>query len=290
MNGVVLVLLGFLGLCLGSFINALVWRLHEQAAIRDKIKNQPTKKQRTKLDQLSISKGRSMCTSCQHILAWYDLIPVLSWLSLGGRCRYCSQPVSVQYPAVELATAGAFILSYLLWPFAMDEMISWVLLGLWLVMAVILMALFVYDTRWRLLPNKLTYPLIVLALIYGLIRTLGVEGLGLGPAVWQLVLGALSVGGLYYALYSMSGGRWVGGGDAKLGYAMGLILGWQGGLLAVFLANLIGMIYILPGLMTTRLSTKSHIPFGPFLIIALFIALLFGGQIINWYLEDILML
>src|SRR5260221_566501 len=104
-----IVALILLGLTFGSFINALVWRLHKQ--------NEDSAKEQ-KVPNLSIATGRSMCPNCYHELAAKDLIPVLSWLSLGGKCRYCRQPISWQYPLVELLTAGLFTVSYIYWPWA----------------------------------------------------------------------------------------------------------------------------------------------------------------------------
>src|SRR3989344_6490262 len=117
-----------LGLAFGSFVNALVWRLHEQEE-RAKSKEQRRKKGKAKntaklsshtsvlsSKDLSILKGRSMCPSCKHGLAAKDLVPVLSWLTLRGKCRYCHKPISIQYPLVELITATLFVISYLLWP------------------------------------------------------------------------------------------------------------------------------------------------------------------------------
>src|SRR4051812_7602742 len=95
-----------LGLCFGSFVNALVWRIHEQA-------EQGSKKKPNKsyIDKLSIRKGRSMCPHCRHELKALDLLPVVSWLALRGKCRYCGKPISVQYPLVELLTACLFVTS-----------------------------------------------------------------------------------------------------------------------------------------------------------------------------------
>jgi len=103
----IVVVLVVLGLCLGSFVNALVWRIHEQDRLTGK-KKKPHKKQ---LDRLSILHGRSMCPDCHHELKPKDLVPLFSWLSLHGKCRYCHKPISWQYPVVELLTAGLFVFS-----------------------------------------------------------------------------------------------------------------------------------------------------------------------------------
>jgi prepilin signal peptidase PulO-like enzyme (type II secretory pathway) len=104
----IIAVLVVLGLCFGSFANALVWRVHEQAG--QAAKKKPDKKY---LKQLSVAKGRSMCPNCKHELVAKDLIPVLSWLALGGKCRYCAKPISIQYPLVEVALASLFVVSYL---------------------------------------------------------------------------------------------------------------------------------------------------------------------------------
>src|SRR5690348_8244818 len=114
----IVLLLGALGLGLGSFVNALVWRLHEQELAEEEPKHKRAKGKARQLSakELSIVSGRSMCPDCHHELAPQDLIPVLSWLWLRGKCRYCSKPISWQYPLVELVTAALFIVSYLSWP------------------------------------------------------------------------------------------------------------------------------------------------------------------------------
>lgn len=257
------IILGLLGLCLGSFVNAFVWRLHEG---RDVVRE------------------RSECTSCHHILAWYDLIPVISWLWLRGKCRYCRAKIAWQYPLVELATAVVFVVSYVQWPFGSDPA-SLVMLGLWLLMVVGLMTLIVYDARWYLLPDVVVLPLAAIGLVFGLIHYSALMQLGFAQVGLELLYGMLSVGGIYGLLYAVSRGRWVGFGDVKLGVVMGLVLGWQLGLLSIFIANLVGLIMIIPSLLTKRLSTRSHIPFGPFLIVGLIVALLWGEQLIRLYIR-----
>lgn len=262
-TALILISLLFLGLCFGSFVNALVWRLHEK---RDFVRE------------------RSECVHCHHELAWYDLIPVLSWVGLRGKCRYCKKPISWQYPVVEILTAVLFVGSYLVWPFVWSAF-SIILFVIWLASVVMLVALLVYDFRWMLLPDKLTFPLMALSLIGGCILAYGLLNLSLAEGLLFLGFGVMSLGGVYYVLYTISRGAWVGFGDVKLGIAMGLAGGWKVGLLTLMLANVIGLLYILPGLMTGKLKRTSRVPFGPFLIIGFMIAYLFVTPIANWYLQ-----
>lgn len=269
----IIAILSVLGLCLGSFVNALVWRLHEQSKL---------KKKRVASDkELSISRGRSMCPHCQHTLTWYDLIPVLSWLSVRGKCRYCRKPISVQYPLVELATAALFVVSYLFWPLALHGLEIGVF-AVWLMVLTGLIALLVYDARWYLLPNRIIYPLTAIAGLGAALRLaeshhLLVSGLNLVAAVGV-------GGGLFYGLFQISRGKWIGGGDVKLGWLLGLVVANPGGsFLFIFIAALLGTFASLPLLISKRLKATSVIPFGPFLIIAAIIAQLFGTSILLWY-------
>lgn len=281
----IIVGLFLLGLCLGSFANALVWRVHEQAEESEKKKSD-----QKRLQELSITKGRSMCPNCNHELKAKDLIPVLSWLSTGGKCRYCGKKVSVQYPLVELSTAIVFVASYVWWPAGFGVRSSeFVVFGLWLLIVTGLMALLVYDLRWYLLPNRIIYPLTVLVGLLALVQVAtATEPL---QAVTETALAVIIGGGLFYVLFQVSKGKWIGGGDVKLGWLLGLILGTPGNaLLMIFVAALLGTIVSLPLLVNQKLKRSSVIPFGPFLIIGAFIAMLFGPEIIDWYLHSLLML
>lgn len=276
-------ILAVLGLCLGSFVNALVWRLHEQETHTGKSKANKQYRER-----LSVAKGRSMCPACHHELAARDLVPILSWLSLAGKCRYCRKSISVQYPLVEAATAVLFVISYLYWSSAVSG-VQVLLLGLWLALLVGLMALLVYDMRWMLLPNRIVYPLGVIAAAYALI----VIGIADEPvtALLSTVLSVAVAGGIFYALFQVSGGKWIGGGDVKLGWVIGLLLGTPArGFLYLFLAAILGTVISIPLMASKRLKRSSLIPFGPFLIIAAVVALLFGDRILNWYQHTVLML
>lgn len=267
----IIVALVVFGLCLGSFVNALVWRVHEQPKKGGKA---------SKLD-LSIRTGRSMCPNCHHMLHAKDLIPVLSWLSLRGKCGYCHKPISPQYPLVELATALLFVGSYIWWPVAFD-LTQYLLLVIWLLLLVGFMALTVYDFRWYLLPNRIMTPVAWLAALFAFISIISADR----PLV-ALINTALAVfigGGIFYLLFQFSGGKWIGGGDVKLGWVLGLIAGTPSrALLFIFIASVAGTLASLPLLATKRLKKSQVIPFGPFLILGLIITQLFGSDILDWY-------
>ena len=261
-----------LGLVFGSFINALVWRIYKQETSK-------TKKTKSKY---SISHGRSMCVHCGHELGARDLVPVLSWLSLRGKCRYCNKPISWQYPLVELATAGLFVSSYIFWPVEitanLETLVAFIV---WLILLVGLVALAVYDMKHFILPNKIVFTL--MWLMAGFIAFQVIYQLSLSPAI-DAMLAAIVGGGFFYVLFQVSSGKWIGGGDVKLGFLLGLILAdWKLALLTLFLASLIGTIYSLPLVASKKLGMKGQIPFARFLILAAIIAKIWGLKIIEAY-------
>jgi leader peptidase (prepilin peptidase)/N-methyltransferase len=263
------------GLCLGSFINALVWRLHEQA--KEAGKHKPDKKY---LSSLSIGRGRSMCPVCKHELGAKDLVPLLSWLSLRGRCRYCRKPIA-DSPLVEAFTAAGFVASYIWWPVPLQ---GWqiAVFVLWLALLVGLVALLVYDLRWLLLPNRIIYPLGLIAAAQAVI-IISIADKPL-TVLLNTALGVAVGGGIFYVLFQVSEGKWIGGGDVKLGWLLGLVAATPArSLLFIFIAALSGSLVSLPLLANGRLKRTSTIPFGPFLIIGAIIVQLFGVNILHWY-------
>jgi prepilin signal peptidase PulO-like enzyme (type II secretory pathway) len=259
-----------LGLCLGSFVNALVWRVHQRS------------KNPRKTKALSIISGRSMCPHCQHELAVKDLVPILSWLWLKGRCRYCKKPISPQYPIVELALALVFILSYQFWPQPLHHG-QVVLLATWLVCSVGLMALLLYDLKWMLLPSKIIYPTLLLAVVGQLIYLVGYAN-NKPHAILNWVLSILVASGLFFILFSLSKGRWIGFGDVRLGLLTGTLLQTPSkSLLMIFIASLLGTVLAVPLIAAGKKSLSGRIPYGPFLITATFVVLLFGDSLINSY-------
>lgn len=264
----VIIVLIVLGLALGSFINAYVWRAHD-------------KKKSGKYAKLSVWHGRSMCPNCHHTLAPKDLIPVFSWLILKGKCRYCAKPISIQYPLVESLTAFLFVFSYIYWPYSFSTE-GKVLFVIWLFFLLGFVALTVIDLRWHLLPNKLVTPLILLALLQILLKLIffhAGSSLIVG-AIWGMVFSA----GLFYIIFIVSKGAWIGGGDVKLAIALGLLLGGPAEtILMVFLASLIGSLTSLLLIATKKMKRSSTIAFGPLLMVATIICYLFGVHIIDWY-------
>lgn len=285
-----------LGLCLGSFVNAFVWRHYQKEfAPQERAEAKATKKAKKSAqtdeltaEQLSIIRGRSMCTHCHHELAAKDLIPVVSYLWLRGKCRYCGARIE-DSPLAELLTPLLFVVSYIFWPLSLQGqgLVSFIF---WLVFLVGFAALIVYDLRWFLLPHSIVVPLTGLALLQVVLEaTLYHGGLeSLLHAFW----GALVIGGLFFTLYRLSNEKWIGGGDITLGILLGLLVGGPANaLLLVFVASLLGTLVAIPILLLLRKPIRTtHLPFGPFLILAAVIVMLFGKQTIDWYVGHFLVL
>ncbi len=262
------------GLSLGSFINALIWRIHTQEKLK-------SKEQR---DKYSITKGRSMCMHCKHALAAKDLVPVISWLSLRGKCRYCRHTIP-DTPVSELLTPLLFVISYISWPFSYNTE-GKMLFVFWLIYLTGFLALALYDLRWYILPNRIVFPLMYIAATQVLLQLLFFN-LGLAELI-QIILSIGVGGGIFYLLFQISNGKWIGGGDVKLGFLIGAILASPlMSMLYIFVASLIGTVFSLPLLLTGKAKRSTHLPFGPFLLISAVIVYLFGASIITWYKTQI---
>lgn len=285
-NPVVLTLLIVLGLLFGSFAGAMVWRLRSRQLLFEKNEGgRVSKNEWARLEPLtkkSLLRDRSQCLYCGYELKWYDLIPLVSWLSLRGRCRSCKKKIGRMEPLIELGMAVFFAASYVFWPFMLETPFEIAYFGVWLAAGVGLGILFAYDAKWFLLPNPVTWTVVGLSAVSVVLRML-IEGQVVEVALQAL--GAVAVlSGLYLLLYLLSKGKWIGFGDVKLGLALGLLLAdWQLALLALFAANLLGCLYVIPGMVSKKLSRTSHVPFGPFLIVGMVIAQLFGWYLIEWY-------
>lgn len=241
-----------LGAIFGSFLSAMVYRV--------------------RLEE-SFVKGRSRCPSCNHTLAVLDLFPIVSWLLLGGKCRYCQKGISWHYPLTEVCLGLAFVIAYL----AADSQTTLNLqLALWLIMTVFLAFIFIYDARYYLILDQVIIAACLVAVTLNLM--LGVSWKG-------MLLAALIGGGFFLAQFVVSRGQWIGGGDIKLGVLMGLLLSWPTILGALFLAYISGSIIGLGLVAGGKKNMGSQVPFGTFLTFSTFVMMLYGQQIIDWYLR-----
>lgn len=283
---VVSFILAILGLVAGSFAGASVWRLRNRELRLDEANGEKIaasdKRQVAKLQRKPLSSDRSVCLHCGHELAWYDLIPLVSWASLRGNCRYCYTFIGWFEPAIEISVAVFFVLSYLVWPSSFLSFADTAQFVIWLIAGIALAILFVYDAKWYLLPNIITFPLIGLGAVNALI--VAVHS-GFAPSVVaNIVFACVVLSGFYYVIYVLSQKQWVGFGDVKLGLGLALLLAdWQLAIMALFLGNLIGTLVFLPSMLRGKVKSQTHIPLGPLLILGWAISGLFGADILHWY-------
>lgn len=274
-----------LGLVLGSFAGATVWRLRALQLAQDKKDGEEYDKKELKwlkpLLGAKLSNDRSRCLHCHHELAWYDLLPLISWLSTKGKCRYCKRSIGRFEPLIELGSAALFVTFFHYWVTTYGQD-AWLGLALWVIMLTMFVILFAYDFKWFLLPDVVMWPLIALATVYAAVVVAGAETPLL--VAGSVAVSVMILSGLYLALWLYSKGQWVGFGDVKLGLALGLLLvDWRLALLTLFLANFIGTLVVLPSLIIGKLTRQAHVPFGPLLIIGFFISLFWGSAMIDGY-------
>lgn len=277
MDILLIVTLGVLGALLGSFAAAQVWRLRARQLVEDERDGEPVNRselQRLRGLQRPAHRDRSECLYCHHQLAWFDLVPILSWLWLRGKCRYCGKRIGYMEITAEIGLAFVFILSYLAWPYPLQSTLQIAVFVVWLIACTLGAMLLMYDAKWSLLPFGINCTLIAIAALFVALQLFA--GIPLNIAS---IAGAVALLGGLYLLFSLLG--WVGMGDGILGIGLGLFLGdWQLAFLTLFLANLLGCLMLLPLYVQKKLHRKVKIPFGPFLIIAAFISFLYGKTII----------
>lgn len=244
----VITLAAVLGLAVGSFLNVVILRTRQE---------------------MSPLRGRSRCPHCHAELRWFELIPLMSFVIQGGRCRRCHKYISWQYPLVEGLTAVLF--GIVAWQ------VGWHwLLAVDLVLVAALIAVAVYDWRWALLPDGFTITLGVVGAVVAWMAHLPVLDIAIGGAA----------GAGFFALqYYGSRKRWVGSGDVLLGAALGLLLGWRMLGLALLLAYFIGAIVAAILLLSKIKSTTSSMAFGPYLAFGAFVAWLWGANLVDWYFQ-----
>ncbi len=290
MEYVLYIALTLVGACLGSFAAATVWRIRARQLQADKKNKEPVDakeyKRLKKLLGKKVTTDRSQCLECGYELKWYDLIPVVSWLGLGGKCRRCKHPIGKFELLMELGMIAFFVGSYALWPGGVHTGLDIAHFVLWLAAGVIMAMMFAYDAKWFLLPDSLSW---LLALVgVGIVGVSAAQAQAVGATILTALGAVVAIAGLYALLFAVSRGKWVGFGDVKLGVGLGLILvDWQLALLAVFFANLIGCLIVIPLLATKKIKRNAHVPFGPMLIAGAVVSWFWGWPILEAYLATI---
>lgn len=246
------------GLIIGSFLNAVIYRLKSGD---------------------SFVMERSLCPRCRKTLGFWDLIPLLSFIFLKAKCRYCKKPISWQYPLVELFTGIIFIIGYFNLAGKALDFSSWIVvlrLISFYIFSGFLIIIFVYDLKHYLILDKVTLPASAIAFLLNVL---------LGYSLVNLLLAAGLIFGFFLFQFLISKGQWIGGGDLRLGFLMGAMLGWPKAVLALFLAYISGAIIGCLLIIFKKKKFNSQLPFGTFLTAATLVALLFGEEILNWYLN-----
>jgi len=236
-----------LGTIVGSFLNCLIFRLENKE---------------------SFLKGRSFCLSCKNILNWKDLIPILSFVFLKGKCRYCGKKISLQYPLVEFFTGLIFALFFYFLNFD-----NFFLLLFYFLISSLLILVFVFDLKHYLIPDEILNFLIFLAFFYFLFHFSSFKNLFLSLFPSLFFLGLILI----------SKEKWMGWGDFKFSIFMGLFLDWPQVLIALILSifggGLVGIVLIF----LKKKTLKSQLPFASFLVLATFLTLFFGQSLIDFY-------
>ncbi|TBV71408.1 prepilin peptidase [Pseudoxanthomonas winnipegensis] len=267
---------GALGLMVGSFLNVVILRLPRRLEWQWRRDATEILEQPDLYDPPppGIVVEPSHCPHCKHKLAWFENIPLFSWLALRGKCRYCHTPISVQYPAVELLVGLLAMLC--VWRFGF----GWQGFGA-AVLSCFLVALSGIDLRTRLLPDTLTLPLMWL----GLVASLEHLYLPPKPALLGAMAGYVSLWSVWWLFKQLTGKEGMGHGDFKLLAAIGAWVGLRGILPVILFSSLIGAVVGAAWLATKGRDRSTQIPFGPYLAVAGWVVFFWGDQIIDGYLQ-----
>jgi leader peptidase (prepilin peptidase) / N-methyltransferase len=269
----VLIFLVF-GLVLGSFLGAVNYRLKTAEDIVFK---------------------RSHCPLCKHDVRWYDNIPLLSFIVLHGRCRDCKKYISWEYPLIELMTgilfAGVAIKFFGLPIFGISGTVTGLIgtssiidMSFFLFAVCYLVLIFWHDYDYMLIPDAVVFPAVIVTFFYQIYKytqsPLGIANFN--SPITGAIVAALGAALFFFLLIWISKGKWIGGGDVKLGFLAGLIVGWPKILFVFFFSYLIGSVVSLSLIVLKKKTWKSQIPFGPFMVVAILLVLFFSEQIQFW--------
>lgn len=266
-------LAGFLGLLVGSFLNVVIYRLpkmmeQQWAAECAELSGQAVT---PAVETLSLMSPRSRCSCCGHAIAWYENIPLLSYVFLRGKCSACGTPFGIRYPIVELSTGALFAFCAWRWGFTPAALA-------WCGFSAALVALAMIDWDTTLLPDDITLPLLWAGLVFAALRFNPV--VNLPDALWGAVAGYMSLWLVYWAFKLVTGKEGMGYGDFKLFAALGAWFGWSALVPIILMASVIGAVVGIAMKFSSGLREGGYVPFGPFLAGAGFTAMVFGPQAI----------
>lgn len=248
MEALIITYIAVVGLFIGSFLNVVGLRIPQGE---------------------SIVTPPSHCPSCNHRLGIIDLIPVFSYVFLLGRCRHCGVKITPQYALFELITALLFIYTYFAIGLQFEIIIAWIFVS-------ILVAITISDLHYKLIPNKIIFPGMIVFLVFRwFVHSLPYT---------DYLIGFLVGGGLFYLIAIISRGG-MGGGDIKLLAMIGLVVGWKLTLITILLSSVIGLLISGILLLLGRITRKQPIPFGPYIALAALIAYYWGNPLIDWYVH-----
>lgn len=248
-----LILLFILGSAVGSFLNVVIDRSIKRESLM----------------------GRSYCDHCRATLSSIDLVPIISFVTLGRKCRYCKKPLSWQYPAVELATGLLFVFVFLF--LSQSSILTIPSILYFFTIISIFIVVFVIDFKFSLIPTSFVFAGSLLSLIYNYFF--------LNSSVFvDHVIGAFLCAIFFLTIVFLTRGRGMGEGDIFLGFFIGMILGIKAGILAIFLAFVIGAIVSVFLILFGKKHFGQTVPFAPFLVFGFLISLFFSSPILSWYL------
>lgn len=256
-------LIFFIGSCVGSFMNVVVIR--------------------SLLGQTWLW-GRSRCDTCQRTLAWYELIPLVSFLALGGKCRTCKKEIDIMHPVVEVLTGSLFVWWWLI-GFAFFQLGTQPLQAIqalfWLCIGIAFVAILISDLVAYIIPDWTLLWIFFSTLAYRLLLV----GVGIyNPADFAraMLLGFVFL--LFFlSLWLITKGKGMGFGDVKFVFVLGVLLGWPNGLVAVSIAFLSGAVVGVGAMILAGKNGKTALPFGPFLVAGAIVALVWGENLVQWY-------
>jgi len=261
------VLLFILGLLAGSFLSVVISRLDKKEGFLW---------------------GRSKCPQCNAKLRAKDLIPVLSYVLLRGKCRKCQKKISLFYPFIEIITGLLFAFTYIRFFPYLNGINLYLFLVLYFFVISVLLVIFVFDFVNYLIPDRILIPslgvAIIITVLAVILKPLGADFLIYQADWYNLIYGILIGGGFFAVLVLVSQEKWMGWGDVKLGTFLGIVLGYPLIIVSIIFSFILGTIYSLWLMATGKKTRKDVIPFGPFLSLGALLAIFLGKYVIRWYL------